>query len=423
MGTFVPARGRRCRRTLIVAVLMTLANAGSGGSGGGGAPPPNLPPVPEPPPWTWTSLGSPPAGKSPWISNQQPLVVSDDVLLLGTDSGIWRRLLDGASSWQRAGADTLTVHALALGADGTRVVAVGVDSENDTAATAWYSTDAGLSWTPAAEWPRVAAGNVDAGLAFMFFSLVADPDDPAVFYGGLSADSVAVSIDGGTTWILTDNATEPNFGYPCVNHRPRSVSVLLQGCELPLDHAWVGARDVIPDDRYTLPNPRRLYGGQLSQDELGNRRINAIAPLAQRSDRILVGVEGGLVELSTATGGWQGPEDTAVNWILKVPLDQQAAEYPYTYVRAIAPLDAAGTRLLFGGSVNGFNDVLSLYETFGNGSGLTRLDAPLPLHDPNVEQAWVIGADDLLLLVSESDPDHPDQELGPRRLTVFRLTR
>jgi len=66
-----------------------------------------------------------------------------------------------------------------------------------------------------------------------------------VVYGGLSGDTVAVTVDGGATWIMSDGAAEPAFGDACVPYRSVAVPVLLQGCELPLDTAWVGARRVV----------------------------------------------------------------------------------------------------------------------------------------------------------------------------------
>ena len=66
-----------------------------------------------------------------------------------------------------------------------------------------------------------------------------------MIYGGMSGETVAVTVDGGATWVLSDGVTEPSFGDFCVPHRPPEPLVLLQGCELPLDVAWVGARRVI----------------------------------------------------------------------------------------------------------------------------------------------------------------------------------
>jgi hypothetical protein len=236
-------------------------------------------------------------------------------------------------------------------------------------------------------------------VSFPFASLEPDPLEPNVLYGGLDADSIAVSVDGGATWILTDGATGPNFGYPCVAHRPRSAAALLQGCELPLDIAWVGARDVDTDDRFVLTMFRFLFGYP-STEELGNRRINAIVKPVGRDDRVLVGVEGGLVELTAAAGEWTESDDIDARWYYRS--DGGGTSRPYVYVRAIAPLSADGRHALFGGTLNGTNDELMLFETPNGGGTVERVAAPFEFADPRVEQAVRLGADDLLLVISDA---------------------
>src|SRR5690606_2443491 len=121
-------------------------------------------------------------------------------------------------------------------------------------------TSDGADWIPAATWPRGAPGGPAAGVSFRFASLEPDPIHAHIAYGGLDGDTVAVTVDGGASWFMTNGATSPTFGYPCVMHRPRNAPVLLQGCELPLDVAWVGARDISEADRFTLGPLRYLFG-------------------------------------------------------------------------------------------------------------------------------------------------------------------
>jgi hypothetical protein len=96
----------------------------------------------------------------------------------------------------------------------------------------------------------------------------------------------------------------------------------------------VGARRVIEQDRFSLPDFRFLYGYP-NIEELENRRLNSIAGLRARADRILVGVEGGFVELTTASGNWINREDITAHWIMHV----EDSTLPYAYIRAIATLD------------------------------------------------------------------------------------
>jgi hypothetical protein len=365
--------------------------------------------------WEWTDLGGPDAPTPELVANHRTLVVHGNTLLIGTADGVWRRPLDGGGpDWERAGLEGRAIHALEVAADRVRLVAAGYDPADDRAPTVWYSTTAGQDWTPAAEWPRGAAGGPAAGVSFRFASLEPDPLDPAVFYGGLDADTLAVTIDGGATWVLANGATMPSFGYPCVAHRPRTASVLLQGCELPLDFAWVGARDVVTANRFTLPNFRYLFGYP-NTEELGNRRINAIEAVPGRDDRVLVGVEGGLLELTSTDGKWSGRDAVQSRVIYRA--DEEDATRPYTYVRAIAPLNSSGHHVLFGGTVNGSNEKLSLFETTNGGLTVRLVPTPMEFIDPRVEQAIALAANDVLVVISDIDA-------ADRRTSgVYRLRR
>lgn len=363
--------------------------------------------------WSWSDLGGPDAPTPDLVANHETLVVAGDTLVLGTADGVWRRPLTGVAAWARSGLDGKAIHALTATANGGRLIAAGYDPKDASGPTVWYSTTGGLDWIPASTWPKGAPGSVAAGLSFRFASLEADPLDADVVYGGLDADSIAVTVDGGATWVMTDGTTQPNFGYPCVQHRPRGALVLLQGCELPLDIAWVGARDVVTADRFRLPNFRFLYGYP-DTDELGNRRINAIVAPPARNDRVLVGVEGGLVELTSEDGAWKDRENVAARWIFRS--DHEESDVPYAYIRAIAPLGGDGRSVLFGGTVNGVNEVLSLFES--NGTGIAwRVEPPFELDDPRVEQAVRLAANDVLLVISEAEDGEE------RTSKVYRLRR
>jgi hypothetical protein len=364
--------------------------------------------------WEWTDLGGPDAVTPELVGNHETLVVVGDALLLGTADGIWRRPLDGIADWQRAGLEERYVQALTKTANGTRLVAAGYDTRDERGPTAWYSLTAGHDWIAAATWPRDAPGGPGAGLSFRFASLEPDPLDSAVVYGGLDADSVAVTVDGGATWVLANGAQTPNFGYPCVPHRPRAAMVLLQGCELPLDVAWIGARDIHLTDRYTLSGFRFVFGYP-DLTEIGNRRINSIAAVGGRDDRVLVGVEGGLLELTSTDGRWSGRDEIDSRVIYRS--DGDSASRPYAYIRAVAPLRSGGRHVLFGGTVNGVNEVLSLFETTNGGLTVRLVDSPMTFIDPRVEQAIALTPSDVLVVISDIDP------AGHRTSGVYRLRR
>jgi hypothetical protein len=375
--------------------------------------------TPPPATWKWTDLGGPAAATPRYVANHETLVILGTELLLGTDDGIWRRPLSGEHPWQRAGLTGRAIHALTLTSDGQRLIAAGFDPRNQAAVTAWYSTDAGTNWINAATWPRSQPGSPEGNIAYPFHALEADPLDANVVYGNLDGDTLAVTVDGGSSWIMTNGATSPTFGYHCVPFRPADVSVILQGCELPLDVAWVGARRVIKADRFELPDFRFVYGFP-DTAELGNRRINGIAAVPGSKNRVFVGVEGGLVELKSKSGNWTNRADLEANWLF---FAEHGSNKPYAYIRAIAPLDTSGDNVLFGGPLNGDNKEILLFETADRGKTVRQVKAPFSLRDPRLEQAVRINGNDVLVVVGQVPTGVPVDAPGAHRPKVYRLRR
>ena len=90
---------------------------------------------------------------------------------------------------------------------------------------------------------------------------------------------------------------------------------------------------------------------------------------------------------------------------------------PYAYIRAIAPLRGDGRHVLFGGTVNGSNEVLSLFETTNGGLSVRRVPTPIAFIDPRVEQAIALASDDVVLVISDLDAE------DRRTSAVYRLRR
>ncbi len=369
--------------------------------------------------WQWTTLDGPDASIPRLVSNHETLVVVGTELFLGTDDGVWQRTLSGEDEWQQAGLDGRSISALAVTSDGQRMIAAGFDPRDQAAATAWYSTDAGRTWTAAATWPKSEPGAPEGDIAYPILALEPDPLDADVVYGNLDGDTLAVTVDGGSTWVMANGATSPTFGYACVPYRSADASVLLQGCELPLDVAWVGARRVISADRFDLPDFRFVYGYP-DIAELSNRRINAIVTAVGSKNSVYVGVEGGLVELTSKSGQWSTRADLEANWLY---LAEDGSADPYAYVRAIAVLDSGGDNVLFGGPLNDDNKEVLLFETADRGKTVRQLAAPAGLIDPRLEQALRLNANDVLLVVSQVDIGVPVDAPGAHRPKVYRLRR
>lgn len=338
---------------------------------------------------SWRSLGQVPAPAATAL-NHTPLVVSGGRALVGTADGVWARSLDGSGGWSPAGLAGISVFATRRhpDLDATLFVA-GMPAEAREAPPFYRSDDGGNTWVGSATFPRSPFDQSSEP----FFDLAIAPDDADRLYGNLSGPSVAISTDGGLTWTLANGETEVFFGDPCVLHvLAEDPGRLYQGCEAPLDNAWVATQDIDAQDPYTLSNFTFVAGGP--DYALENRRPNAMASSAARPGTLYVGLEGAVIAL----------DDEGFEFVFRA--QEGDAEHPYAYVGAIWADPDDGDHLIFGGGVNGDNEVLSLFETRDHGRTLRRLSPPEALIDPAVEQILPAGDGGLVVLVSEAaDPD------------------
>ena len=133
-----------------------------------------------------------------------------------------------------------------------------------------------------------------------FFDLAIAPDDPDRLYANLSGPSVAISTDGGLNWALANGETEVFFGDACVIHILDSEpGTLYQGCEAPLDNAWVATQDIDPANPFALSNFTFVAGGP--DFALENRRPNGLASGPARPGTLYAGLEGALIALDDRT--------------------------------------------------------------------------------------------------------------------------
>jgi outer membrane protein assembly factor BamB len=348
----------------------------------------------------WRTLGELPAPAATAL-NHTPLVVSGGRVLVGTGDGLWARPLDGGGDWTRAGLAGVGVFATRTqpGRDAT-IFAAGMPAADPAAAPFYRSDDAGMNWTGATTFPR----NPFDASSEPFYDLAVAPDDSERIYANLSGPSVAISTDGGMNWALANGESEVFFGDPCVIHVLESAPGLLyQGCEAPLDNAWVASQVIDPADPLTLADFTFVAGGP--DFALENRRPNAMASGPARPGTLYVGLEGALIALD------------ADGFEFAFRSEDGASELPYIYVSAIWADPDDEDHLVFGGGVNGENTVFSLFETFDHGETLRRIRAPEALVDPAVEQ--LVPAGDEMLAVLVSHVDAPGDER--RRLTLYLL--
>jgi hypothetical protein len=348
----------------------------------------------------WRTLGELPAQATTAL-NHTPLIISGEFVLVGTADGLWTRALDGGGDWTRAGLAGVGIFATRTQpGNETTVFAAGMPAADPAAPPFYRSDDAGMNWVAATTFPR----NPFDASSEPFYDLAVAPDDPGRLYANLSGPSVAISTDGGMNWALANGETEVFFGDPCVIHVLESAPRLLyQGCEAPLDDAWVATQTIDPANPLTLADFTFVAGGP--DFALENRRPNAMTSGPARPDTLYVGLEGALIALDA--GGFE----------FAFRSEDGASEPPYIYVSALWADPDDEDHLVFGGGVNGENTVFSLFETFDHGETLRRIRAPEALIDPAVEQIVPAGNGTLAVLVSHVDAPGDDS----RRLTLYLL--
>lgn len=348
----------------------------------------------------WEDLGALPALASTAL-NHAPMVESGGRILVGTHDGIWARTASGPGTWTQVGLAGIGVFATrrhpVLEAT---LFAAGQPVDDPAAAPFYRSDDGGTSWTPSATFPR----NSFDGAAEPIFDLAVAPDDPDRLYANLSGPSVAISTDGGQNWVLANGENEVFFGDPCVIHVLASApGTLFQGCEAPLDIAWVATQDIVPANPFSLANFAFVAGGP--DFALENRRPNAMTSGPARPGTLYVGLEGALIAL----------DEDAFDFVFRAR--QEEPEAPYVYVGALWLDPDDPDHLLFGGGVNGENTELWLFETRDHGQTLRQVRPPAQLTDPSVEQIAPAG-NGLAVLVSE--PADPEGLTRSLRLFVLR---
>jgi hypothetical protein len=326
--------------------------------------------------------------------------VSGERVLVGTADGIWARSLDGSGDWSPSGLEGVSILATRRhpGIEAT-IFAAGMPVGDRAAPPFYRSDDGGHSWAASAAFPRNAFDQSSEP----FYDLVVAPDDPDRLYANLSGPSVAISTDGGQTWALANGETEVFFGDPCVVHVLASApDRLYQGCEAPLDNAWVATQEIDPEDPFSLDRFTFVAGGP--DFALENRRPNAMASGPARPGTLYVGLEGALIAV----------DDEGFEFLFRA--EEGATDPPYAYVSAIWLDPDDGDHFVFGGGVNGENERLSLFETFDHGATIRAIRAPETLVDPAVEQVLPVEGS-LAVLVShvESVGD------ASRRLTLYLL--
>ncbi|HEX6536217.1 MAG TPA: hypothetical protein VF041_16620 [Gemmatimonadaceae bacterium] len=343
---------------------------------------PSPPPPPPPPPPTqpqWRDLGV-----VPGVSSGEAIAVSGNDVLVGTVDGVWRHPLLGSGDWRRSGLPGVHVLVLRTAPGASSTVYAGADPSGSADALPFYrSDDGGTTWTGSGDglyW--------DLGQSYppMFdIAVQPDPASPVTpLYANMNGVSIARSLDGGRTWSFVVGTVDA-FGDPCHVHiAQRDPTTLYQGCEAPLDRAWVGRFDIARHDSAALGERTFVVGSDLHRG-IGNRRPNSFFSLPSDSGTVYVGLEGGLIAV-------HGVDD--FEWIWRGDASRPAPG-AYTYVRAIWIDPADSNHLIFGGGTTSFDSVRAgLHETFDRGRSVSVPEAPtgLSFHAAAIPAGTTAGA-------------------------------
>jgi hypothetical protein len=305
---------------------------------------------------------------------------------VGTSEGIFRRPLSTAGAWEPAGITQLDVRALRVAnAPVPTLYAVGYPAN-----AAWnpvYRTTDGTTWTPGGDGLRSTLTGRYLGIASLAIQPGAGATAVPTLYTTATGTNIARSLDQGATWSMVSGRAEESSTYDCMLHV--SGNLLFQGCEAPLDVAWVRRFDVAQRDRASLGE------GTVVVDRIDNRRINGFFEFSQipsTSPTVFVGVEGGLLSLDVA-GTWK--------WIHQFTSGTGEA---YPYVRAVWVDPSAPRHIIFGGGESRYSSARSgLFESEDGGKTVVPRRGPfdVDLSRAGIPAATTAGADgrDLLLVV------------------------
>lgn len=237
------------------------------------------------------------------VKSAAAVIVSGGELLVATSDGLWRRPLDGTGSWARSGLAGHEVLALKKAPDHEDLIFAGIaipdTAEAMTASDAvvpfYRSEDGGLTWSGYGE----GLFDEERGLYDPVSYLAPRPGtDGEIIYAALGGSSIARSTDGGASWTFVRGGPG-GFGYPCQIHIPEyDTRILFQGCESPLDFAWIRTFDVRSSTGEDLGEGCVI----VDQDDISNRRPNVVTSFSEIPGRIFAGLEGALIQI--IDNGW-----------------------------------------------------------------------------------------------------------------------
>jgi len=203
--------------------------------------------------------------------------------------------------------------------------------------------------------------------------------------------TIAFSGDGDLNWERTNDMEESYFGYTNnIVFLPNNPDQIFQGSENPLDFAWLGRYNISPSE----PDQLTDYVQILDIEDWGNSRPNELKTYGFAPNALYVGQESAL---SKVTGN-------DFKFIFKYNRDiADGKDVVPSYIYGIWVDPVNTDHLLFGGSVNGEQSELSLYETFDDGGQLHRFDDKFGMQFPAVQEIVPTDTYPAIIVADEGD--------------------
>ncbi|WP_138994175.1 hypothetical protein [Larkinella sp. C7] len=333
---------------------------------------------------TLTDLGEIPVqivGRPEYALNEfQMAAYHNNFVFVATSDGLWKNNLL-TKEWSRSGFAGQKVACIFRHPTVENKLFAGiVPAENTGEKSLYISNDGGETWT-AAESPVHDDFN---NRYETYVSMAVRPAHPDQIYANLEGGTmIAVSTDGGMTWQRMNYEKNSNLGYrSTIVFLPDNPDQLFQGSENPFDDAWLGRYDIDAADPVKLTHFIKV----VDRTVFGNRRPIELQTHAFTGNSIYVGQEGALAKVS----------GTTTQFIFKSEEDNPTFPYAYIYGIWVDPSDSH--HLLFGGSVNGPQTALSLFETVDEGKTIRQVTANPTLATAQVCKIIATNTDPAILM-------------------------
>lgn len=338
-----------------------------------------------------------PAGVLAW-----DVTLFGDRVYVGTDDGLYRCTLPCENGWEKLADFGGRVYSVWVHPDDDSLIVVGLSSTDELMVNPLRrSTDGGRSWQAVGEIFGLGGGSYVGAHEITF-----EPGTGELFVAGPGA-SIARSRDLGDSWEWV-NGSADSFGYYCMlGVLPAAPGELYQGCE-------AAAFDIVDVYRHRLSDMSQSK--IIEWPEIGNRRPNVMQSFEQHPDRLFVGVEGGLLTI-TSDHNWE--------WLYKAEDNGDGVDQGlrYTYVNTIWADSMDPGHVVFGGSAQTPDDGLELYETVDGGATVRRVPMPegLPVGDETrIRAGDVAGRDLVFAYTTDIKSGGGDSDQARSYLAIYR---